>query len=152
MRKAQTEMIGLVIVLIILSLAALFAIKFLVLDKKSNENFKDNSLSIQANNILNAVIKSNTNFPNCKKNLGELIGTCCEGLPDSERCDKSCDNIKLEIESILNKVNLKYSFNICSITSESSDFNVCTDVISSSPYLILGKQDTYDASLKVCKP
>lgn len=156
MKKSQIEMIGLVIVLIIISLVALFVVKYMLI-KDDTDIVKDNTMDIQASNMINALLKTNPDST-CKKNLGELIASCCDGVPV---CNKDCNYIIIETSKILSKSNLKYEFkvlsngNVCGgieIKSPST-LNLatdCTDVIPASAYPIIGAS-TYETSLSLCK-
>ena len=146
MKKGQTEIIGLVVIVMLIVIGALFYVKFVVLGGKNDQMNKENTISsTQAYNLMNAIMNVNVcgnvsvreGFVKCKNN---------ENL-----CDRNaCDYLDSEIDNIVKSVIYKnYSLNV-----NSSGWNYglgsCKYGVSSYPYIYNVKGDTYKAVFKIC--
>jgi len=112
-KRAQLEIMGLAIVVILISLIVLFVVRFVVLrePKEYRKEYTEFDISYSFVNTL-----MNTNIPDCYDlSFTELFKDCesakivnCIGYPDS------CDYIKEKLEDILNQTlgmqNLNYEF------------------------------------------
>ncbi|MBI2670943.1 hypothetical protein HYX18_03135 [Candidatus Woesearchaeota archaeon] len=94
MKRAQTEIIGLMIVVIMLVAIALVALRFVLISNSSIN--VDSLLSAKANNMANSIKNANL----CDGNFEQAIVACCN---KENFCDReSCRLISEEISSIIN--------------------------------------------------
>ena len=119
-RKSQTEMMGLVIVVILITLALLFVLSFVVL-RKPTELKKQYTQSEIAANTLNALIHTTTictGGPDCKK-IGRLLKNCAENPVTGGTCYcpddfTSCGYAETVINEIFDKTltawNIQFEF------------------------------------------
>jgi len=98
-KKSQTEMMGLVIVVILITLALLFVISFVVLRKPSTIR-KQYTQSEIAANTLNALLETTT--PCNKQKIRELLDDCASNPPGTIYCSGlySCDYVERIINNI----------------------------------------------------
>ena len=105
MRKGQLEMMGLAVVVILISIAMLFAIRFVVL-KEPAQYKKEYTNTQLAANMLSALLRTTIN--ECTDlEFRELYKDCAKSYPDrgSITCDTSedsCGYIKRKTGEILN--------------------------------------------------
>ena len=102
-RKAQTETMGLAIIVVLVSVIMLFAIKFSVF-KEPSETKKDYTHGEIASNLLGAMLK--TTVQNCKGySVTELLQDC--GSKKSIDCEDgfadSCDTVGNVIQTIFHE-------------------------------------------------
>jgi len=81
MSKAQMELMGMAIVLMLVALAAFFAIRMVITEKPSTAASDYNSIQL-ATNFLNALLE--TYVPDCQSSVKELMIGCVNG--DSISC------------------------------------------------------------------
>ncbi len=122
MKKSQMEIMGIAIIVVLLSLAFLFAVKFVIL-KEPTEQSKDYQQSELAGNFINALL--DTNDPQCSDiKYSTLFQACYEN--DNGPCSplNTCDHIESRIEQILadtfNQWNVNYFF---MVTTNIDDLN-----------------------------
>jgi hypothetical protein len=104
-KKAQTEIIGLVIIVIILSFALIFGLQFL---NKEDNKLQERYLQLNADNLRNAILKTNIckgitikdEIVNCENNIVSCL----------ENCQKLDDKIK-EIVSLSVKNDYEFYIN-----------------------------------------
>lgn len=103
-KKSQTEILGLSIVLIFLSIGMLFVVKSIISDKPSQER-ETYIRSELASNILGAITDVHTDCKN--QDISDLLQDCAEFAPTgSIECSngqESCDYAKSEIITILSR-------------------------------------------------
>ncbi len=96
--KGQTEIIGLVIVVIILVIAGLLYLRF---GLKQSPKQQITIETIYADHLLNAIL----NVKICDKQVSEIIVDCFNKL---DICKKdSCEYVKTQTEDIMTKLNVK---------------------------------------------
>lgn len=119
MKKAQMEIMGLALVVILMSLGILFVIRFVALKPKS-EIRESYTQTQTAQNILTSLLKTTTQ---CRANIpytiSDLLKSCARG--QSLTCDDgndSCSYVNNTIKYILNRTleewSRKYALNISS--------------------------------------
>ncbi|MBI2498614.1 hypothetical protein HYV88_00050 [Candidatus Woesearchaeota archaeon] len=110
-KKAQIEVMGLMVIVLILVFVILIALKFFLVPKTNTEEIQRQS--IQASNMLNAIIRSNTEDGST---VTKKIVECYNSAGDIERCkfmkkctDSTCPPINFE-RSILRRtfINKRY--------------------------------------------
>ena len=129
MKKAQMEILGLAIVVVIILVAAVFIVRFGI--KKPVDYRKDFVRSETASNILNTFL--NTNARDCSQlTMTELLQDCAQGrgiiCPNNQ---DSCQYVEATASEIFTKTldaqNYKYEFLACvnydSTTSRCNDLN-----------------------------
>ena len=139
MKKGQSEIIGLAIVVILLIMALIFYASF------KNTNQSDTQLlrnSIRANNVLNAVLL--VNVPSmANKQMKDLLNDCIKS--------GNCDTEKNELEAIFAKMlnNPNYEFKAFEGDTEkfSISSGVCVNSVSASPARF---PDNYRYEFKIC--
>ena len=102
--KAQMEIMGLVIIIILISLAILFVLQFVIL-KEPSDTKKTYMQTQLAANTLNAMLKTTTN---CKsQDITQLLQDCASyqpnGLIDCGNGQRSCAFAEQAIKQILGK-------------------------------------------------
>ena len=143
-KKAQSEIIGLAIVVVLL----IFALIFFVSVKNNDDNLDTRLIrtNLRANSALNALMKVNVD----NDQMSRLIEDC---LPQKlEKCDTAYNSLKTFLDHIFEedyyfKV-LDIGNNILIVNNNEFAFGVdCKTSISASPYIFrgLGK-----AELKIC--
>lgn len=145
-KRGQTEMIGLVIVVILIVIGALFYLKFVVLGGKEQQQHKADSLSsTQAYNLMNAVM----NIKLCGNiSVMEGIKLCKD---EGNICEyTACSYMDDEVDKIVKSVIYKdYSLNVTS-SGWHYTLGACKYGITSYPYLYTIKGETYKATFKIC--
>lgn len=140
MSKAQTETMGLAIIVVLLLVIGLIALKFMI--QGTPIVSQDSYLSSKANNLANSIIKANV----CTGNFEQAIVACCN---NEAFCNiDACSLVQSELNNLSINVNEK-------ITSEAFDasgrlcFSVgtCQQGINSGTYN-LENGVTFD--VKIC--
>lgn len=143
-KKAQSEIIGLAIVVVLL----IFALIFFVSVKNNDDNVDTRLIrtNLRANSALNALMKVNVG----EDQMNKLIEDCLKQKP--EKCDLTHGSLKTTLESVFDE---DYYFRILDLGNEvlivgNKEFSFgvnCKTSISASPYVFrgLGK-----AELKIC--
>lgn len=128
MRKAQMEILGLAIVVVLILVATIFVVRFLVI--KSPTEYRKGFVSAElASNMLNAFLKTAAN--ECSQlTMTELLQDCAQSRSitcdnGQESCKYAESTAKYIFESTLVKWNMNY------------DFLAYTDI--SQPLIRLGK-------------
>lgn len=112
-KKSQTEIMGLVIVVILITLALLFVLSFIVLRKPTTLK-KQYTQSEIAANTLNALLETTT--PCNKQKVRELLQDCAANAPGTIYCEGlySCAYVESIINEIFNKTliswNMEFEF------------------------------------------
>lgn len=89
MKKSQMEMMGLAIIIILISLALLFVVRFVIL-REPSEQTKEYAQSELAANFLNAVLE--TNAPECNDiKFSTLFQDCANNYRDGSGGDIQCN-------------------------------------------------------------
>ena len=115
-KKAQIEVMGLMVIVLILVFVILIALKFFLVPKTNTEEIQRQS--IQASNMLNAIIRSNTD--DGSKVTNKIVECHNSADKESERCNfmdicpstsSSCPSPNLE-KDILRKAFLKKKYKL----------------------------------------
>ncbi len=146
--KAQMEILGLAIVVVLVLLATIFVVKFMLF-KKPADYRTDFVSSELASNILNAFLKmaakdcSQLTMTSLLQDCAQGTGLVCENGEDS--CKYVENTAKAIFGQTLDKWNLKYHFLAC------SDFNLETKSCTGSNYELvnIGKECSGDRKLKL---
>lgn len=142
MKKAQMEMFGLVIIVVLIVVIALFALRFMFIGRGTSGN-KDQVLSIKANNLINALLKVSVNGNDIKQD----IGSCCVS-------NINCASIENKIEEIIeNSIEENYEFTALSNDQECFVINKgqCEFGVSSSSYIDNIDGIKHEFSILLCK-
>lgn len=158
-RKAQTEILGLVIIVVLIAVGVLIAI--LVFSKPVGQELRYEEESLLAANFLNTLLKADAN---CKgRTIGEIIQACAEldidfmGAIECEDGRNSCFVAKSLINEFLDDVfserNMKFFFSVSGPVSLSSfSFGQsCKDEFESKTRpLIIFTGQTANVKLDIC--
>ena len=147
MKKAQLEMIGLMIIVIILVLGGLFYLRFALTPEEKKED-----TSVQAYNLMNAVL----NVYICgNTSLRSAIVSCDLG---ESICDNDCDFngdysfFSNQLDNIVSKVTyLNYSFYVNKGEIEVFKVEGCKYGQASQSYPISERNEYYEVFFKLCK-
>jgi len=103
LKKSQTEIIGLLIIVILLSLILIFV---LVISSKQDSGLKNSYLQLNADNLRSTLLKTNL----CKSySLKDEIVSC--NNYKISNCFSSCSNVNDEIKKIIeNSIKFNYEF------------------------------------------
>lgn len=149
MRKGQLEMIGLMIIVIILVIGALFYVKFALMPKDKKK--QDVVTSIQAYNLMNAVLNvyicGNTSLRSAIVSCDLNEGIC------GEECDFKGDYSVFsdKIDGIVKSVTyLDYGFYVNKGEIEVFKIEGCKFGQTSPPYPISERNMYYTAYFKLC--
>ena len=146
MKKGQMEMIGLVIVVVLIIIGGMFYITFSLRGKDKTQEQDQHLQSIQANNLVNAIVKIKI----CEnKSVGEAIVLCDT---NKQICgENACDFVKNEIERIIQSFsNENYFFFVKRGENEVFSFGNCDYGVSSVPYRLDVDSTSYDVVLRLC--
>ena len=138
MKKAQTEIMGLIIIVILIVFIGLIALRFMAFDGDSS--LKDTTLSIKANNLINALTKVEIDENSFKENVYDC-------------CTSSCSaTFVTDVENIIqNSLEGEYSLIISREDgSECSQIGSCNAGISSSKYFLRQHGEKFDVRLIIC--
>ena len=149
MRKGQTEMIGLVIVMVLLVVGALFYVRFGILGKKNVK--EDISLDVNyASNLLNSML--NVKICDRKTGLDEGMITCFNGGKICEQ--EACDYLKSEIQAIIDSVGLeKYKdYSVWVESKGRNEFisNNCRTGVKVDSKVVGENKIAYQVNLQLC--
>ncbi|QQG38464.1 MAG: hypothetical protein HYS32_02545 [Candidatus Woesearchaeota archaeon] len=146
MKKAQMEIVGLVVIVLIILLAAIFFVRFALLSHSSS---KTSSIeSIEANNLLNALLRTTI----CEDlSVEDAIKECKQR---SNICnEEACKHTKTKIEEIMEaSLDEKTTYSIDIDADEVPLINIenCKTGITASPFSIPSRGITYSISMKLC--
>ena len=99
-KKSQTEILGLAVVVVFITIGLLFAVKFM-LNKPSTSVREEFIQSELASNILGTTIDATTS---CRgQDIADLLRDCAENNPGKVQCSNkySCEFVEQEINNIL---------------------------------------------------
>ena len=110
LKRSQTEIIGLLIIVILLSLILIFV---LVINSKQDSSLKNNYLQLNADNLRSTLLKTNV----CKDiSIKDEIISC--NNYEHSNCFSSCINVNDEIKKIIeNSIKFNYNFTAGEITA-----------------------------------
>ncbi len=148
MKKAQTEMIGIVMIIILL---AVIGLVFLYFALKPDEGFEELRSNIQVNNLLIAMMKTNLN--ECDNSIKDTIveyNRNCVNNPNGKICgDKDCNYLKTEVKEIIKKSFEKYEFKVIVDNQEKIKIGGCVGGLASN-YIIHEDNKDFLVVLKQC--
>ena len=148
MKRGQVEMIGLVVVVMLIVIAALFYVKYGILDKKPKSDIVlEQSFT---SNLLNSLL--NVGVCDEKIKMDEAIISC---FNEQNWCaSKNCDDLKNEIKDIINLVGLKkfknYSVWVEDKGEEKYFVTGCNSGIKAYTTVKGQNKRTYDVNLQLC--
>lgn len=148
-RNGQVEMIGMVIVVVLLVLGALFFLKFGILRGENEINSKPAVDASYGSNFLNAI----SNIKYCEKySLSEVLDSCYN---DKIMCDKeACSYLNEEIKAISEftglKKNKKYSIWVERTNWNKSFSNECSSGVKTDIRLVNVDNEVYTLNLQLC--
>lgn len=99
-KKSQTEILGLAVIVVFITIGLLFAVKFML--NKPQENIREEFIQSElASNILGSTIDATTSCRN--QDIADLLRDCAENNPGRIKCGGfySCDFVEGEINIIL---------------------------------------------------
>ncbi len=132
--KGQVESVGLVIIVVLVIVIFLFALVFMTKEEVKSSS----SLSVKADNLMNALTKVNING----KGIEESVSECCEG---------SCTSFSKEIEKILKRsLEEEYSFRISKNNQICEEIGNCEIGIASSMYRLRSEGDQFELQAVLC--
>ncbi len=148
MKKGQTEMIGLVIVVVILVIGALFYVKN-VLEQQAPK--KDAVVEVSyAGNLLNSIV--NVNVCDGKYSFSDGLTACYNGLNFCEK--EACNYMKLETKAIMGLVGYKdpkkYSFWVENNGNTKYINNDCKFGTKVDIKVAKENDEVYQVNLKLC--
>ena len=114
LKRAQTETVGLVIIIIIIAFSLIFALQFLT---KSNDNkINEQYLKLNADNLRSVILKTTISSCNIKD---EIIS--CNNF-NAANCLESCEKLNLVIKDIIEKsIRNNYEFSAGNINLKKGD-------------------------------
>ena len=148
-RKAQVDIIGLMIVVILIVIGGLFYIKYGVLGEKKDT--RDPSLDTNyAINLLNSVL--NVNVCDQKVKFGDGFVECFNGGKICE--EEACGYLKIQTKEIINSVGLKdykqYSLWIEKSGETKYLANDCKTGIKADELIKTVDNDEYTVNFRIC--
>lgn len=139
-KKAQVEIMGLAILVILLVIILTFALRF---SFDSTDNKSDIRTSLVVNGLLNSIIK--------QQNVRSLMLECYSGVKRGISQEISCEKLKKEINKIISlSVNKKFQVILSSDSLEFFKEGNCGISIQSTPYRFKEQGVTLTALLKLC--
>jgi len=148
MKRAQVEIFGLLIIVILITVIAIFALRFALYTREEMPR----SLDVIANNLLNALLKTTM----CEESLSSILIKCYNNLDPcgAENCK---EHISSEIRSIISKLDMKkedYKFVVSISDDNFIDLGKCNekkeDVFLASPYVKYVNFKLLKANLYLC--
>lgn len=151
MKKAQTEMIGIVMIIVLLAVIALVFLYFALKPEKGFEELREN---IQVSNLLIAMMKTNLN--GCDKDIKETIveyyNNCRSGgfAASGRICgDKDCSYFETEAGKIISKSFDKYEFKVSVDNIDEIKIGSCISGLASN-YIIYEDNKDFLVVLRSC--
>ncbi len=132
--KGQIESVGLVIIVVLVIVLFLFALVFMT--KKDVEG--NSSLSVKADNLMNAVTKLRIDG----RSIEEQVSECCEG-----NCDAFSQNIRDIIEKSIEE---SYGFKVSKEGDVCKEIEACDLGIASSVYRLRNQEEKYELQVVLC--
>ena len=143
MRRGQIEMIGLMVIVLILIIVALFFLRFSL----RSDSFEDDTLlSLKANNLVNAIKK----VTDCGKPFEEAIIACCQ---EENFCgNPSCEHVTDTINSITSNMEEKVSFS-ATLNGESCGFIIqeCQKGVTSTVNILNADAGQVEIKTVLCR-
>lgn len=145
MKKAQTEIIGLVVIVTIIIIAVVLFIRLSVLKPTSHSSTSIES--IEANNMLNALLKTSV----CDISIQEAIQQCSQkiNICDQEPCAYTVEKIKEILQASLDE-KTDYSFIALADSNPIIKIESCKTGISASPFSLPSRGTVYTINFKLC--
>ncbi|MCD4666811.1 hypothetical protein K8R47_03305 [archaeon] len=125
LRKGQTEIFGLILIVVIVIILGTFALNMYL--NKQPSSINEDYLRVYANNLKTAIIQNSI----CDISIRKEIENCNSGYT---QCLHSCSDLNQEIGNILNKTvekNLNYEF---SYNTENIKIGECIEKITSNNF------------------
>ena len=160
MKKAQTEIIGLAIIVILVILGMTFVIKFLM-DKPPVETKKEFTQAELASNMLDAFLETTARENNCKFTMSQLLQNCGQGggitCNNKDSCEYARDAVnEIFEEKTLGKVwNIPYEFKVFYSNDENDNLfqpigKACAGNKKSKSYIIPTTKGPLTVKLDIC--
>ena len=147
MKKAQMEVIGLVIIVILVFVGILMFVRFVVLAPETSQKTIE---SLEANNLLSALLKTTTSC-----NSLSVLDAIKECQQKTTICNQdACIYTKDKIQDIMQaSLDVKTDYKLEVLTNNNPLFAMgdCEKGIASAPYSIPSKGITYTIKLKLCE-
>jgi flagellin-like protein len=147
MRKGQIEIIGLLIVVVLIVIGALFYVKFALLTPDDDFQ-KLHSDSIDSNNLINAILNVKVCENTIKIKDGIVACANNEVICDQDACGLVEEGINTIFETIGDK---KRSFVVLEGEKVFLELGECEYGVASGKYPIRGDYSSYDVQLRVCE-
>lgn len=148
MKKAQMEVIGLVVLVVIIIVAVGLFIRLSVLKPVSHSATSVDS--IEANNLLNALLKT-TICVNEKKSVVDAIKQCKikQDICGEEPCQYSVNKIKEIMGAVLEE---KENYDLLVLADQDAIINIknCKTGVAASPVYFFDANFHYTIKLKLC--
>ena len=143
-KKAQAEIIGLAVLVVLLVFIFVIALKFKF---TLGDNNIDVRKSLTANNLLNALIKEQGDI-----DIKELINTCYFEKQKGQDKGQGCLELKIELNKAISIVLGRTAYQIRIRTDEAEFFKegTCEKGIESTTYRFKQKETLFIAALKIC--
>lgn len=144
-RKAQIEMIGLLVIVILFIFIGIFAIRFAL--RPESTIVAEMRTNIMVNNMLNAIIKTNTQF---NKDISELIVDCYN--TDANACTFVKQEIPKIIELSLGKQQ-NYEFSVFANKEEFEELSIKKGSCkygNTADYTKRAENVNFEIKLKLC--
>ncbi|MBU0929542.1 MAG: hypothetical protein KJ623_00530 [Nanoarchaeota archaeon] len=138
MKKAQTEMMGLVILVLLISLAGIFAIRFLL--SSNTEVGPEIKLQTQAENMQTSFLKLNIDG----RSMSDLFSDCC--------MNNDCNFLSSTFPNLMNLTLPGQNYELVLSTNSKSCYETlkkCTKKVASNG-IISGNNQVYSLQLSLC--
>lgn len=146
MKKAQMEIIGLVVIVTIVVVAVILFVRFSLLDQQPHTSTSIES--VEANNLLNALLKTTI----CEISVQDAIQECNQKIPlcNQEPCSYTSDKIKEILGASIDE-KTDYSFEALADNDPLIKVDNCRTGISAAPFSIPSRGVVYTINLKLCE-
>jgi hypothetical protein len=143
-KKAQIEILGLAVLVIVLAIILIIALTFNLDDDAGKSDVRTGLI---ANNLLNALIKQEG-----KVNFKNLVFECYNNIKNGQNMEIGCNSLNKEINETVPLMigNKKYELRFESDTEEFYKLGSCKRGIESIKYRFKSNGLTFISSIKLC--